>query len=835
MFDLSFINDNNGRCIVFSRDNQKSVVVWFSRFDHPSFQNIDGYDVFANKEEALASFSNPKVIDKRTGFLLGVSSDSYIIANKVKTIEFDNKTIYKAESLEAVKIHDGPAYVPNLNEKSFYFSYELNLTSVLKETINSEYLWFFNKTKGTIESNLSKYSIFPYIILGVIEYHNFKNKIYDLEMIFIARYAERCVDSTDGLREDSLTIRNQKEIEIAISSIVTNDKFEKELTSFIFTTGAAPYNVKPEIPRLNINKTPEFFCKLRDVLLNNNMNNNLNDSLSESFNNYLADDLEDGLKHEMKEDSKEDLSVNFMIYWIHIFDNNNKELECSTILRKAQQYMESSLEFRERLELFSINLQQCSFQQNFNDITMDKIYSLLIENDDNKLKENKLIGILKNNIKIVPTRILIAGNQKVVSSQQNRIFFISSFNGTSLINLVSKGLFAKFFQSYYPNIELPFEKIKKFFSFPSNMNNFVLSSIFNRRRCVSLSPSAQVVSPKNFNQNILGIKRNDIEINKSSETLVICLSEICMISYIIFQAPYTKNQENINISIFGGITINQMIPIIEKAYLYKTKPNQNHQDSKIKFNYVEESNKDIQKNDPENKSSHKKTLNHKDLTDSEEQRIIYNFNDYMKYRFIMIKFSSSSPKFVISNIYIISDNFKLHYFISADLKERHLVDDSNIYTKSSITKIEKIRKVFPTFPRSTKEFPNMIPFAVMSGPLELVHTLILNNRYRNNINNTSECTEFQCDENMLFLQIVTLNNYCVRTIEISSSVILRIEIMYSCNLLDEGSNDEHTVSFEVVPSKCIIPLSKEISSRILTLKIIGKEKIKISNIRLYSQ
>lgn len=781
------------------------IVIYFDFYAFsPYFQGIKGFDVFETEKSAVEFIKKKtKIIEKdtRSGyFLLGLiteppqtntskSSVSLILAKNVEEINLSNgKFIYKINSVEFVSLTPPPfnqnsqrtAYIQNAN--NLFCSFDVNITSLS----NSEENRIFN-VFSVSQKPFSQLSInpCPKVINGLVQYRHITENSYLLLICRKNLYKSEQFDSYEyesGINKDG-SITNLTEIEIQISKC---NKSNIDVSSFCLSLGSMPYSYRikgknrdefdfPQYPFLN---TPQFMMGFT------------------------------------KGNSKE----------VVFLDTSTDEL--SRILRQTVSFLSG---------VFRVESHQIDLISNFTDlyhslppfqITRRIHFNNYIREES---EQNKLIYVASVDGCYGSLAVSFAVLTKVYNSIMNvdngrKVLadliwpFYSKFEGVSnsLNDLVK-----------LMNVQCPLQS-------SNSSDNYLIKKSLSpppKERCVSFYPTATIVSPKNVDPKILSFSQCKFFYRSPEQPIIISLSNPYMISRIIIMGIHTEsttmNACPSMVTIYGGLYLNQMFPIIENLVLSP----------------IDNTNYPIHNDDPT------------------QIDIPYNpdpfYSRFSKVRFLSFHFSSVFEAFYISNIFVFTDDrkeilveneklsipssYKDQIMIDEDerilngdsqslyLNKKHITYDyfgavraffeneikMKMSEKNSIMKNYRIQRAFIHYPflqnhfeiiNTTKWNSNIVPFFIASGP-QLLESIL----YHNSISN--EQKSFEPIEKLILIKIVFLKSYQIDKIELKCKHPVSLQII---------NNTDYRIpnqSFEFSPPENEYDVC--LRDRVLDLKIVG--------------
>ena len=706
----------NEKCLVISQPDFKTIVIWFDFFNKPTFQNIIGFDVFDDKKSAKDFIlKNYGIIENKTRDGVAIfglfapetasqknnNNNNYSILLITKARIILHSCVYEIESSEYISLIDG-SKTANGPSGSFYFSYSSNLTSFLhdinfnyayKEFKNEnsfldiqmkdndskdkvsirkaifprlEYSWFYQNCypfhKISERIDFDGYTICPIIIQG--SFNVFQKD--EFTSIIIFRRAVSCIDKTPGLRINSLSTKNQTEIELVFSkkSNICNGNFEKnEVSSYVFTFGSIPIEfrkIEENDTALDLSERNDFlFLRMPEFIL----------KLRDSF-PYLYN------KRTLK---------------IYLFNESSK-LNSSNGFDPNKE-MRSGVSFSKGYKEFTENLESYSFECNIKEFD----------------KESRII--FDHFPELTPTTIIFLQNKFKMLNSQDKIIYISSEDGIQNIEIFLFFIIKKIFESYFQqnsisneiqkdfNILSILQMLKDIFilnqsndssvlDFLANKYNFQMANYLKNEKinlnypknyeyCISLDPSVVII--ENYDSSFLGQRidptllfdsKNPQFLEYSEQSLVVCLPDEFSISTIIFSYDLNNRAEShfqqikdknkplpqipSYVYMYGGLLLNMMFPLSENISLFPNGTQTYHV-----LNPID-----------------------KDIFDKYCTTIKYSL--YSKVKFIQFNFISPFKKFILPKIYIMTNDekpLKLDVIMNSDDEEtlQRMIqsDDSN--------------------------------------------------------------------------------------------------------------------------------------------------------------
>lgn len=581
----------------------ETMIIYFDNFFMPSFQGLNNYDIFPDYEEAFkyikcANQADDIKIEEKTAIAIaGLINNTYLILiEKAEPIKFRNQEIiYKIQSLQKILLKKEKTRQDKFESiqcaDNFYYSFNSDILSFHEKKNNNNYNYFHLNQKPFRHLRIN---ICPFVINGYV----IQEKISDnSEILLIGRRSRFSDEITSGINNDGI-VRNQTEIEMIISEqkIVGN-----EISFFTATFSDIP-----------------IFYKISDI--------------------------KNTISYEIDDNSFIDTPK--LIF--NLLGNRKEKMNDNIFLIDATQQQQSTIQYK----------------KNCLDVTMRQMVSYLsgvfhvdhIKVDiDTKIDESEIIQKVYSSLPNIKMRKQLFFEEQIYNlNDTDQIFYICSdyknLNAEFILIILLSKAFKSVFHDYPDSENYMFSLIspflKKFVN--SNKNNLpflkkiveVQSNKFievenysppeNIDRCVSLFPTSTIVSPYYVDHRILSPFKTLALYKTPDEPIIINLTETCRVSRILFMPANDTVQGNIYnispsmVSIYGGLYLNQMFPIVENLALSPTV------ETPFRVN----------------------------LKENDRYSTDLNYSQYGKIRFISFKFQSLFKSFYISNIYVFTDGSK---------------------------------------------------------------------------------------------------------------------------------------------------------------------------------
>lgn len=628
-----------------------TFVFWIDRiYGFPCFSGIPGHDLFPDHKTAISTLGSKYDIKNtyKGLFLIGiinVGNKSLIsLITKAKEIGLINgkHKVYKVTEIKQIK--SGLMYLENCNNfeldiknigsfpviNNHFFCPSLEITGGIGKKIDESMIW-----------NLNQSNQFETLIKGIcvkLIQGTFDAKKLDDRNILLLITRRRCIGSENvqGLNING-NVGNESEVEIVLET-KRDDKFETFSHTFLRMTTPSSPNIDMALgnaPLLYHRITAKYevteaslidFNHTEEDNAESKVLKNLKDIIKfikGVFNvNLQMFDWDCTLKNGIDFTVKaflQTISPNLEKYGITniIWNNENKSVvrkqeglfifSCSTGIDRSNSgsfyfalfCIAKILSFSSLHEQFSSNLNDLKNNTKINSFignsflkSADIISKCYIKTKS--IKENDILMFFENQ-KLIP-------NEKITNIIQKR-----------------KGILANY-DEIKKNVEL-FCCFKEILTSPKY-------SIKSNRYCLSMMPGASLLSPSHLDPMIFGYQNTSTFLNVNEDYITISLSQPARISEILFRKfPYESNNSYpSSVSVFGGMYLNRMYPIIKDLLLPQT----------------ENTFKCIRVSFPE------------------QQTYVYNtkinFNNYEPIRYLKFDFKSMSDIVTIQNIFVYGKN-----------------------------------------------------------------------------------------------------------------------------------------------------------------------------------
>ncbi|KAK8839524.1 hypothetical protein M9Y10_031883 [Tritrichomonas musculus] len=809
--------------------NQSSINIYFDKNFSPSFQGLINHDVFKSNDEAfelislnsnLLFFPNTNLeqitgkaiaglIKKQTGIYLLLINDAVPIIFQDQEFFYQVKT-FEVVPLNIVKKDSNEKFPKKYNVEGYFYSFSSNILSFQKHKKNKYYSYFHSIQKpfSRLQANVC-----PFIINGYIAKQNITNIF---EILFVCRHSVPSKSNESGINQDGITL-NQSEVEMVVSEKVNDGK---KISFFTVTFGDMPFEYRIKDEKGKSLKTEEF-----DIPFRNSPNLILN----------LL-----GNQHERIKDD---------IYFIDASDKNN----LNTQMRKTVSFLSGVFHAHYISVNFNIETpKKRLFTQIYTAFPAIKLRDQLILDDGNTyfLNDSNQIFYISSNIEF---------NAEFVSF----LLICKAFASLAPEHPSTESDIFKLIAPFLPNFVDPTKKndssiLNKLFAIRPDKNsnntkekdketNFTAPE--NLERCVSLFPTATIVDPTNVDHQILNAANPISYFYRSPEKpIIISLTEICRITSIIFSPP-RKNKTDLEtnsfdifpstVSIFGGLCLNKMFPIVENLSIswntetlfridstdssdeyYSTDFAYSkygkvlfmsfHFKSPFKAFYVP--NIQVFSNGKETSRIPKKIQN--------KTVSLKNVNNNDQFNFIQselqrITNDESIPIFIFKDTNKIKDLIRLNTYFNTIPKKGEF-EYHNFHNFSDVLKDRELKMMDLNYPFLSEKHTmetnlikayspesTYIPILLVSGP-PLFEYVIGRGR------NITKLPIFEPKENVVIVKLVLLQSYNVNSIEIRCNHPLLLEFM-----------NNHSKRFKFLPPGNEQELSLTDCQRVFDIKIVG--------------